>query len=93
MNDEKRDDEVEKTLRFNSEWLNDDSPDLDPEHKAAVDALPRGNALSGSAPRAKLWFKILARCRCHNGWPSPRVRYLLGRCDCVETARRVPPSR
>jgi len=44
MDDENRN-EVEKTLRFNSEWLSDDTPELDPEHKAAVDALPRGNAL------------------------------------------------
>ena len=44
MDADKRD-EVEKTLRFNSEWLNEDDPDLNPEHAAAVDALPRGNAL------------------------------------------------
>ena len=37
--------EVEKTLRFNSEWLNEDNPDLNPEHAAAVDALPAGSAL------------------------------------------------
>jgi pSer/pThr/pTyr-binding forkhead associated (FHA) protein len=44
MDADKRD-EVEKTLRFSSEWLNEDSPDLNPEHAAAVDALPSGNAL------------------------------------------------
>jgi pSer/pThr/pTyr-binding forkhead associated (FHA) protein len=44
MDSEKRD-EAEKTLRFNSEWLNEDNPELNPEHAAAVDALPRGNAL------------------------------------------------
>ena len=44
MDNEKRD-EVEKTLRFNSEWLNEEDPALNPEHAAAVDALPRGNAL------------------------------------------------
>jgi pSer/pThr/pTyr-binding forkhead associated (FHA) protein len=44
MDADKRD-EVEKTLRFNSEWLNEDNPDLDPEHAAAVAALPKGNAL------------------------------------------------
>jgi pSer/pThr/pTyr-binding forkhead associated (FHA) protein len=38
-------DEIEKTLRFNSEWLNEDNPGLSPEHAAAVDALPIGNAL------------------------------------------------
>lgn len=44
MDADKRD-EVEKTLRFNSEWLNEDKPELDPEHQAAVEALPSGNAL------------------------------------------------
>jgi len=44
MDADKRD-EVEKTLRFSSEWLNEENPDLNPEHAAAVDALPRGNAL------------------------------------------------
>ena len=44
MDSDKRD-EAEKTLRFNSEWLNEDNPELNPEHAAAVDALPRGNAL------------------------------------------------
>jgi pSer/pThr/pTyr-binding forkhead associated (FHA) protein len=44
MDSEKRD-EVEKTLRFSSELLNEDNPDLNPEQAAAVDALPRGNAL------------------------------------------------
>lgn len=44
MDSEKRD-EVEKTLRFSSELLNEDSADLNPEQAAAVDALPRGNAL------------------------------------------------
>ncbi len=43
--DSERRDEVEKTLRFNSEWLNEENPDLNPEHAAAVGALPRGNAL------------------------------------------------
>jgi pSer/pThr/pTyr-binding forkhead associated (FHA) protein len=44
MDSDKRD-EAEKTLRFNSEWLNEDNPELNPEHAAAVNALPRGNAL------------------------------------------------
>jgi len=44
MDSDKRD-EVEKTLRFSSELLNEDNPELNQEQAAAVDALPRGNAL------------------------------------------------
>ena len=44
MDADKRD-EVEKTLRFNAEWLNQETPSLDPVHQAAVDELPKGSAL------------------------------------------------
>lgn len=44
MDADKRD-EVEKTLRFNAEWLNQETPTLNPEHQAAVDELPKGSAL------------------------------------------------
>lgn len=44
MDADKRD-EVEKTLRFNAEWLSQDPPALDPYDQAAVDELPRGSAL------------------------------------------------
>jgi len=44
MDQDKRD-EVEKTLRFNSEWLTEETPSLSPEHQLAVDALPEGHAL------------------------------------------------
>lgn len=45
MNDNDRRDEVEKTLRFNEDWLAEDNPALSAEHQAAVDALPLGHAL------------------------------------------------
>jgi pSer/pThr/pTyr-binding forkhead associated (FHA) protein len=38
-------DEVEKTLRFNSEWLTEEQQNLSLEHQSAVDALPQGHAL------------------------------------------------
>jgi pSer/pThr/pTyr-binding forkhead associated (FHA) protein len=38
-------DEVEKTLRFNSEWLTEENQTLSLEHQSAVDALPEGHAL------------------------------------------------
>jgi len=38
-------DEVESTLRFNSEWLTEENQALSPEHQGAVDALPEGHAL------------------------------------------------
>jgi pSer/pThr/pTyr-binding forkhead associated (FHA) protein len=38
-------DEVEKTLRFNSEWLTEEQQTLSLEHQSAVDALPQGHAL------------------------------------------------
>ena len=38
-------DEVESTLRFNSEWLAEENQTLSPEHQSAVDALPEGHAL------------------------------------------------
>lgn len=45
MNEEERKEEVEKTLRFNSDWLSEQSPVLSPEHQLAVDALPANHAL------------------------------------------------
>jgi pSer/pThr/pTyr-binding forkhead associated (FHA) protein len=44
MDNDKRD-EVEKTLRFNSEFLQEDVPTLNPEDQKAVDALPDGSAM------------------------------------------------
>ena len=45
MSDNDNKDEVESTLRFNSEWLTEESQVLSPEHQLAVDALPEGHAL------------------------------------------------
>jgi pSer/pThr/pTyr-binding forkhead associated (FHA) protein len=45
MEDNQNKDEVESTLRFNSEWLTEETQGLSPEHQAAVDALPAGHAL------------------------------------------------
>lgn len=42
---EQNKDEVESTLRFNSQWLEQESEALSPEHQSAVDALPAGHAL------------------------------------------------
>ena len=44
MDNDKRD-EVEKTLRFNSEFLQEDVPTLKPEDQKAVDDLPEGSAM------------------------------------------------
>jgi pSer/pThr/pTyr-binding forkhead associated (FHA) protein len=44
MDNDKRD-EVEKTLRFNSEFLQEDVATLNPEDQKAVDALPEGSAM------------------------------------------------
>jgi pSer/pThr/pTyr-binding forkhead associated (FHA) protein len=44
MDNDKRD-EVEKTLRFNSEFLQEDVPTLNLEDQKAVDALPAGSAM------------------------------------------------
>jgi pSer/pThr/pTyr-binding forkhead associated (FHA) protein len=44
MGNDKRD-EVENTLRFNSEFLQEDAPTLNPEDQRAVDALPDGSAM------------------------------------------------
>lgn len=43
--DEQNKDEVESTLRFNSQWLEQEAQDLSPEHQSAVDSLPAGHAL------------------------------------------------
>jgi pSer/pThr/pTyr-binding forkhead associated (FHA) protein len=45
MSDNDKKDEVESTLRFNSEWLTEESQGLSPEHQSAVEALPEGHAL------------------------------------------------
>jgi hypothetical protein len=45
MEDNQGKNEVESTLRFNSEWLNEENQSLSPEHQAAVDALPARHAL------------------------------------------------
>ena len=45
MEDNQGKDEVESTLRFNSEWLTEENQSLSPEHQAAVDALPERHAL------------------------------------------------
>ena len=45
MSDNDKKDEVESTLRFNSEWLTEESQSLSPEHLSAVEALPEGHAL------------------------------------------------
>jgi len=45
MEDNQGKDEVESTLRFNSEWLTEENQTLSPEHQAAVDALRAGHAL------------------------------------------------
>jgi pSer/pThr/pTyr-binding forkhead associated (FHA) protein len=45
MSDNDKKDEVESTLRFNSEWLTEESQGLSPEHLSAVEALPEGHAL------------------------------------------------
>jgi len=44
MDNDKRD-EVEKTLRFNSEFLQEDIPTLNSEDQKAVDDLPEGSAM------------------------------------------------
>jgi pSer/pThr/pTyr-binding forkhead associated (FHA) protein len=44
MDNDKRD-EVEKTLRFNSEFLQEEVPTLNLEDQKAVDALPGGSAM------------------------------------------------
>lgn len=44
MDNDKRD-EVEKTLRFNSEFLQEDVPTLNLEDQKAVDDLPEGSAM------------------------------------------------
>lgn len=43
--DEQNREEVESTLRFNSQWLEEESQALSAEHQSAVDALPSGHAL------------------------------------------------
>ncbi|CAB4630276.1 MAG: FHA domain-containing protein [Actinobacteria bacterium] len=45
MEDNQGKNEVESTLRFNSEWLTEENQSLSPEHQAAVDALPERHAL------------------------------------------------
>jgi pSer/pThr/pTyr-binding forkhead associated (FHA) protein len=45
MTDGQDKNEVESTLRFNSDWLAEDATALSPEHQSAVDALPAGHAL------------------------------------------------
>lgn len=45
MTESNNHDEVENTLRFNSDWLAEESQALSPEHQSAVDALPPGHAL------------------------------------------------
>jgi pSer/pThr/pTyr-binding forkhead associated (FHA) protein len=45
MSDNDKKDEVESTLRFNSEWLTEESQSLSPEHLSAVEALPESHAL------------------------------------------------
>ncbi len=45
MDDSQNSNDVESTLRFNSEWLTEDNQLLSPEHQLAVDALPAGHAL------------------------------------------------
>ena len=45
MEDNQGKNEVESTLRFNSEWLTEENQSLSSEHQAAVDALPEGHAL------------------------------------------------
>lgn len=45
MDDSQNSNDVESTLRFNSEWLTEDNQQLSPEHQRAVDALPPGHAL------------------------------------------------
>jgi pSer/pThr/pTyr-binding forkhead associated (FHA) protein len=45
MDDNQNKDEVESTLRFNSEWLTEENQGLSSEHQVAVDALPEGHAL------------------------------------------------
>jgi pSer/pThr/pTyr-binding forkhead associated (FHA) protein len=45
MEDNQGKNEVESTLRFNSEWLNEENQSLSLEHQAAVDALPARHAL------------------------------------------------
>ena len=45
MEDNQGKNEVESTLRFNSEWLNEENQSPSPEHQAAVDALPARHAL------------------------------------------------
>ena len=45
MNDDQRKDEIEKTLRFNPDWLSEEIPALSPEHQLAVDSLPQNHAL------------------------------------------------
>jgi pSer/pThr/pTyr-binding forkhead associated (FHA) protein len=37
--------EAEQTLRFNSDWLVEETPTLGAEHQSAVDSLPAGHAL------------------------------------------------
>jgi pSer/pThr/pTyr-binding forkhead associated (FHA) protein len=45
MSENDKKDEVESTLRFNSEWLTEEKQTLSPEHLSAVEALPDGHAL------------------------------------------------
>lgn len=45
MNDNQNRDEVENTLRFNSDWLAEESGALSADQQAAVDSLPQGSAL------------------------------------------------
>lgn len=45
MNNDQRKDEIEKTLRFNPDWLSEEIPALSPEHQLAVDSLPQNHAL------------------------------------------------
>ncbi|MFM7014127.1 MAG: FHA domain-containing protein [Actinomycetota bacterium] len=45
MNDNQNRDEVENTLRFNSDWLAEEAGALSPDQQAAVDSLPAGSAL------------------------------------------------
>ena len=54
MEDNQGKNEVESTLRFNSEWLTEENQSLSPEHQAAVDALPERHAARDTRG---LWFR------------------------------------
>jgi pSer/pThr/pTyr-binding forkhead associated (FHA) protein len=60
MEDNQGKNDVESTLRFNSEWLSEETQGLSPEHQAAVDSLPEGHALLvvRSGPKAGARFLL-----------------------------------